>query len=304
MLVQIVSGSNIPLSEILSFPVQFPPDALTRMGIATPADKVVFCINLTIGQAAALSLLDADLGRFARSSRDIGIVAVIGNVIMNGVLVAIGGIIMFAGMPKLAAYYMQTSGMTSEAARQVALESADHVAIAFIVFGGAIGTGLMVLAQLKAQVVNTYSGSLSLANLFDVSIGWRPGRALFVIAINVVSFFFLFGDALTLFKDFLNLLGVVTTCLITIMLADYYGAQRLPPPFRCRPVTESVNVSGVAASIIGVAASFVDVPLIHAVPFVGTVIATAITYTAVRGFQGYVTFQKQARAAVETLPIA
>ncbi len=59
----------------------------------------------------------------------------------------------------------------------------------------------MVLAQSKAQVLNTYSGSLALANLFDGAIGWRPGRFLFVVLANIIGLFMLYGQILALVNN-------------------------------------------------------------------------------------------------------
>jgi cytosine permease len=192
------------------------------MGAITPVSKFITCLNLLMGAAGALALIDADLGRYARSSADIGIAAYIGSFCLDILMVVIGGIILFAGMPALIDYYVNVVGLIPEQAGQVAFESTDRIAAAFIIFGGVLGFFLMVAAQVKAQVLNTYSSSLSLANLFDAVFAWRPGRLFFVVLANLLSLLFLYGEILKWFYEFLVSLGILTTCFGSIMLSDYF----------------------------------------------------------------------------------
>jgi cytosine permease len=126
---------------------------------ASDAGKYIFCVNLLAGSAGALALIDADLGRYARSSADIGVAAFLGNFALDVLMIFLGAVIMFAGLPALTAYYVEAAGLTPEAARAMAVASPDRVAAAFIIFGGALGTALMVAPQSKAQVLNIYSSS-------------------------------------------------------------------------------------------------------------------------------------------------
>jgi cytosine permease len=302
VLMRIVGEAHLSLATISQFPTQLPPDALAHLGIKTSTDKLIFCINLMIGQAAPLALLDADLGRFARRTRDVAIAAYLGTFAVNILMVAVGGIIMFAGMPTLIAYYTHTEGLAPEAARLLAVQSPDHVAVSFIVFGGLLGTLLMVFAQLKAQVLNTYSVSLALTNFFDAALRWRPGRLTFVIAANLASFAFLFGDTLIMFEGFLNLAGVITICLISLMLADYYGALLLPARFRYRPAQEQINFAGVAAIVAGLAMSYLGPPFLHVVPFVTSSVVTVLTYLAIHSRQGFLAGRQSVQ--VEAAPLS
>jgi cytosine permease len=222
MMAQILDSSPQPWQEIISFGSQFPPQMLESLGATSDKGKLIFCINLLAGSAGALALLDADLGRYARSSMDIGIAAFLGNFALDVFMIFMGAVIMYAGMPALTEYYVSVAGLSESEAARIAIENPDRVAAAFIVFGGVLGAILMVLAQSKAQVMNTYSSSLSLANLVDAIFSWQPGRFIFVVLANIFSLFFLYGELLTWFNSFLVILGILTMSFAGIMMADYF----------------------------------------------------------------------------------
>ena len=227
MLYVIVGESGQSWQEVVSFGSQLSSEALAGMGTETDTDKLIFCINILSGSMGALALIDADLGRYARSSADIGIAALLGNLAQDMLMIFLGAVILYAGMPALIEYYVSVAGLSPEAAAHIAIENPDRVAAAFIVFGGVLGTVLMVVAQTKAQVLNTYSSSLSLANFVDALFAWRPGRFTFVVAANVLSLFMLYSEILEWFNSFLVILGVLTTCFAGIMLADYFVVRPL-----------------------------------------------------------------------------
>lgn len=222
IMLNVLGTSGHTFSEAFGFASQLPAEALLAMHAATPGDKLAFCVNVLVGSAGALALIDGDLGRYARTSRDVLIAAVLGNVFMDIGMLAIGGAVMYAGMGELISYYVNTAGMTQEAAQQIVLQSPDSIASAFIVFGGVLGTALMLLAQTKAQVLNTYSASLSLTTLFDSILGWRPGRLTFVVLANVIALLMMAESILQWFKPFITILGILTTCISGIIIADYF----------------------------------------------------------------------------------
>jgi len=266
MLARIVGSSGQSVADVLSFGCQLPPDQLAALGADTPLGKLAFGVNVLIGSAGALALIDADLGRYARSSRDIAIAAVIGNLFMDVIMLAVGGVVMYAGLPALTEYYVQNQGLSPAEVAKLAFDSPDRIATAFIVFGGIAGAILMVLAQSKAQVLNTYSSSLALTNLADSLLGWKPGRMIFVVLANLLSMLFLAGNVIVWFNAFLTLLGVLTTCFSAIMLADYFLVERLRPRpsiLGSKEVSEPVNWAGVIALGLGfVAAHYLLRPLI------------------------------------------
>ena len=246
MLFDVIASSGQSWASVLQYGAQVPPQMLQAMGADSDSGKFIFCVNVLIGSAGALALMDADLGRYARSSRDIALAALAGNLFMDVVMVAVGGIIMYAGMDQLIAHYVRVDGLAPEAARALALQSPDSVAAAFIIFGGALGTLLMVLAQSKAQVLNTYSASLSLTGMFDALFGWRPGRLLFVVLANLLACLMLSGAILEWVNGFITVLGVLTTCFCGIILADYF----IVAPRRTAAAIPDVNWAGVATLVL------------------------------------------------------
>lgn len=283
IMVDVIATSGQSWSSVLKFGAQVPPEMLQALGATSNIGKFNFCVNVLIGSAGALALIDADLGRYAKSSRDIAIAAVVGNLFMDIVMVAVGGIVMFAGMDQLVDHYVKVVGMTPAAAHAAAMQSPDSVAAAFIVFGGALGTLLMVLAQSKAQVLNTYSASLSLTNLFDVLFGWRPGRFTFVILANVIACLMLVGSILDWFNSFITVLGVLTTCFSGIIIADYFIVQpKIQGMEQEAGSVYGVNFAGVSTVVIGfILAHYV---LNHIVPieFFTSIVVSFVLYPVLR----------------------
>lgn len=248
----VVAGSGLSLAAVLSFGPQVPPEVQSALGATDDGGRLAFCINVLIGSAGALALVDADLGRYARSSKDIGVAALLGNVFMDIGMLAVGGAVLFAGMAELAAYYNSTAGLAAAGAPMAALNGPDSIAAAFIVFGGAIGTLLMFVAQSKAQVLNTYSASLSLTNIFDVSFGWRPGRLTFVILANVFALLMLWGSILDWFHGFITVLGILTTCFSVVIVLDYFLVKpRLSRAMVAASQGEKANWAGLITCALG-----------------------------------------------------
>lgn len=244
MYVVIAAGSN-SIGQLLSFGSQFPPEALKQMGVVTNTDKFIFAINVLIGSAGALALVDADLGRYARRSIDIGIAALMGNIAMDLLMLSVGGVIMYAGGPALVEFYTHSQGMPLEEARHAALQSPDSITASFVVLGGAMGALLLVLAQGKTQVLNTYSASLSLSNLFD-AVNIRPGRLTFVVLANAISLLMIYGNLLGLINSWVTMLGVLTTAFAGIIVADFFIVRRLVGEAESDALArrEAVNWSG------------------------------------------------------------
>ncbi|MBT8446850.1 MAG: cytosine permease [Gammaproteobacteria bacterium] len=283
MMVKIIGQSGLSWSAITSYDSQFPLAALQALGATSDAGKLVFCINLLAGSAGALALIDADLGRYARSSADIGIAALLGNLALDVVMIFLGAVILYAGMSALVEYYMTTAGLSESQAMAVAIENPDRIAAAFIVFGGVTGTVLMVAAQAKAQVLNTYSSSLSLANLFDAVLAWRPGRLVFVILANVLSWLFLAGDILSWFNAFLVSLGVLTTAFAGIMMADYFIVRpRLGHQDTERYGAEAFNWAGLTTLIVAFVLAHYVLVAVMPIEIVSALLVSAAVYPLLR----------------------
>lgn len=283
MVIDVVASSGQSFMQTLTFGTQLPPEAIAAMGINTDGDKFVFGINVLIGSAGALALVDGDFGRYAKRSFDIGAAALIGNISMSLVMLTIGGMVMFAGMGAIVDYFVTVRGMDVGAAHQIALQSPDSIASAFIIFGGVIGAILMVLAQSKAQVLNTYSGSLALTNLFDVTFNWRPGRIVFVVLANVIGLVMLYGKILALVNSWITILGVITTALAMLMITDYFIVRpRLVASGTDAGGDEQVNWSGVISIIAATVLAHYVLNAYIPIEFFTSALTVLVVYPALR----------------------
>ena len=109
----------------------------------------------------------------------------------------------------------------------------------------------MFLAQAKAQVLNCYSSSLCLSNLFDAVFKWRPGRFAFVILANVIALIMLYGHILEFIEAWIKLIGVLLSAIASIIILDYFVVS----PRTGQVENESFNWAGaislVCAVVIG-----------------------------------------------------
>jgi cytosine permease len=227
-------------------------------GFGTGGERFAAVLAILAGSAGALALTDADFARYARSSKDVGILAIGGALMIDFVVVVLGALIVHAGS-KLVATYLESH--PDVAASQQGGTIADKVAwmvnhnsgAYFIVVAGVLGFLLMYAAQAKAQVLNTYSGSLSLANLCDGLVGWRPGRFAMVVLGNAIGLVFVAGGILDLVFRYLGILGVTTTAIAGVIVADYFivRGRQLADPSRIENVNWAGVVSVLTASISG-----------------------------------------------------
>jgi len=177
-------------------------------------------------------------------------------------------------------FYMTHEGLSHEAANRAVLAGPDSIAAALIVFGGGIGALVMAMGQSKAQVLNTYSASLSLSNLFDVTCQWRPGRFLFVVMANAIGLVMLYGRILEAVNSYITVLGVITTAFASVVVLDYYFVSK-----RVAAAGDDVapiNWAGVT-TVVGASAlsHFVLSPYIP-VQFAVTLVLCSIFYPGLR----------------------
>lgn len=253
IIVDILNQSGRPLAEAFLFPTQVPSEMLAQMGIESEWDKFIFSLNILLGPSCALALNTADFGRYGKSAAHVGAAATIGILFQSLIIMIIGGVLMYAGAPAMTEYYTSVAGMGADEARQSVLRSPDSIAATFMVFAGTLGFLLMLLAQAKAQVLNTYSSSLCLANLFDAAVKWRPGRVFFVVLANIIALVMLYGHILELVEAWIRLLGVLLSSLAGVIIMDYYfTSRRLPRPVGEKIVEDKVNWAGVITIIASV----------------------------------------------------
>ncbi|KAA3628647.1 MAG: purine-cytosine permease-like transporter, partial [Proteobacteria bacterium] len=236
----------------LLFGSQLDPVTLSGMGVETTWDKFVFSLNILIGPSCALALNTADFGRYGKSTAHVAVAAGIAIFFQSLLIMLVGGVLMHSAAPAMTDFYIASAGMTPEQAGAQVLRSPDSIAATFIVFGGLTGFVLMLLAQAKAQVLNTYSSSLCIANLFDALFRWRPGRVFFVIVANAIALAMLYGHILEFVEAWIKLLGVLLSALAGIIIMDYYVVRPALEQAGDQPVGESVNWAGVATLAIAI----------------------------------------------------
>ncbi len=234
------------------------------------------------GSAGALALCDADYARYAKTPRDVIIMAYAGSFMMDIVIMIAGAVIVFGGMGPaihyLVAHHMATASHAPAAADAMA---ANDTGAFFIVLSAVVGFILMYAAQVKAQTLNTYSGSLALTNLFDAVGKWRPGRFWMVVLGNVIALLMAAGGILGLIDSWLNILGVMTMAFVAVMLADYYIVRKKTLADHAR--VESVNVAGVTSVVLGVVIAMV-LETTHLFPlgFLTSLIVVLVSYPLLR----------------------
>ncbi|MER5179116.1 hypothetical protein ABT009_12230 [Streptomyces sp. NPDC002896] len=238
-----ISKSSVGLGDIWSYTPQH----------ASP-DNVTAALAAIGGIAGALALTGADFGRYARTSKDVGVMAIGGSIVVNLVVVIIGTLIFMAGDSVVAAWLEDPANAGAAAAQagdttaqKLAFMSHSNVGGYFIVLAGVLGFVVMYAAQAKAQVINTYSGSLALSNLSDAVTRRSPGRFWMVVAGNVIGLLAIKGDILDLINSWLGVLGILTTSLCTLVITDFFWVRRRRPAPADR--VENFNWAGILAML-------------------------------------------------------
>lgn len=246
-----LNDSSVSLGELFAAGPVVP-------GFESGGARFTAVLSILAGSAGALALVDADFARYARSTKDVGILAVGGAVMIDIVVVVLGTVLIHAGSGAVSDYL---TAHPDAAATQVGASVADKVAwmIAnnsgafFVVLAGGLGFVLMYVAQVKAQVLNTYSGSLSLSNLADGVLGRSPGRVVMVVVGNAIALLMVGGGILGLIGSYLGILGVTTTALAGVIIGDFFIVRRrqVADPAEVEVVNWAGVISVVAAALLG-----------------------------------------------------
>lgn len=281
LLLSVIDRTQQSWLSVTSFGTQLQPDRLAALGVVSEQDKLIFCINVLAGSGGALALLSADLGRYAKRSVDVGVAVGLGAVACCIGMVLAGGAIMYSSVPLLAEGLVTAGVAAQDEAVRLASSSPEKVAAAFILIGGALGAALVVAAQSKAQVINTYSSSLSLTNIFDALLQWRPGRVACVVIANLLSLALLGGELLSWFYVFLETLGILTTCFATVIVADYFIVRRQQD---ASLAPETVNRAGIVTIVAAfISAEFV-LPTLIPIKSVSAIVTALALYPLLRIF--------------------
>ena len=273
-----VVDSHQTLGQILA---SGPADPHTPIG---PTFLTV--IAILAGSAGALALVDADYARYARSTKDVGILAVGGSIMIDIVVVVLGAVIVHASNATVASYLhanpaSAASQVGSTIAEKINWMIANNTGAYFIILFGVTGFILMYVAQIKAQVLNTYSGSLTLSNLVESVSGKTGSRVVMVIVGNVVALAMIAFNILGLINSFLGILGVTTTALATVVIADFFLVRRRRPAQTDE--LEQVNWAGVVSVVVAaVAGSVLSQVGVTPLGFLVSLIVVLVLYPLLR----------------------
>jgi len=284
MLFRVLVESDARGDSAFLFESQLDADVLANMGISSSVDKFVFALNLLVGPACALALNTADFGRYGKSTGHVAAAAMTAIFTQSLIMLIVGGIVMKSAAPGMMQYFTDVAGIPEAVARQRLLQSPDSIAATFMVFGGMVGFLLMILAQAKAQVLNNYSSSLCIANLFDALFGWRPGRLTFVILANIIALLMLYGDILHFVEEWIKLLGVLLSALAATIIVDYFFVS---PRFSSVDSTvddspTSVNWAGIVAIVSAVILAHWLLKPVQPVEVLSSLVCVAVIYPVLR----------------------
>ncbi|MCG2622582.1 cytosine permease [Arthrobacter sp. I2-34] len=258
-----------------------------RPGEVTPV-QIMTVLSMMIGMAGALSLVGADFARYARTPKDVGIMAVGGNIIVNFLVVSLGALLYQAGDAVVARFLSDSANAGIAAAQQGGsiVEKVQYLAHSnpgayFVILSGFLGFLVMYAAQIKAQVINTYSGSLTLANLYDAVLGRKPNRIAMVVAANVIALISVWANILGVITQYLGLLGILTFSLCALVIADFFIVRKRRPADTAK--VERFNWAGLIAVVAGSGVSyFLTATGIFPLGFLLTLVLTPLIYVLLR----------------------
>jgi purine-cytosine permease-like protein len=194
----VLLGTAIALSIRMDLPHATDWPTFMPPGGTIGGAGLLTCIGILNGIVGVQSVLTADYARFIRpEQRGFGALAV--------------GVV-----PQIASFFlMGTVGIWFAIRFQNANPGIYMVAVM-----GAWGAAYTVLSQLRINVINVYSGSLSLANFFARVVGFTPGRVFWVMAAALLALVAMLGDVLGHVGPVLTFQGVFMFAWAASMVAD------------------------------------------------------------------------------------
>ncbi|HEX6448294.1 MAG TPA: hypothetical protein VF060_02415 [Trebonia sp.] len=290
--------SGVPLSAAFSY-------AGSTLEGGSFSSRLVTVIGLLGGQAGALILVNADYCRYARSRKAAGGVNLTGAIMLDVVGILMGILVLIGGNGLVARYlishHMATAG---NAIAQATTLAGTNTGAYFVVLSTMAGFLLMYVAQAKVQVLNVYSGSLALSNLWYVLTGRKPGRLAMIIATNIICLILIalnvFGKLATVVSD----LGIVIIGFIALSIADYYIVRR-GAAVKQDAAVERVNWAGLLTLVFAsVVAYILQVSGVFHFGFVAATIMVLAVYPPMRAKvlrPGWGTSHEDLAAAADSL---
>ncbi|REB73247.1 cytosine permease [Bacillus sp. 522_BSPC] len=180
-------------------------------------------IVIVVGTFAVGAVVQPDISRFARSSKDSWIAMTVGMFIANGFIV-------FAG-----------------AVTSLAMGTGDLPAAMLQLGLGIPAILILIAAQWTSNDSNLYSSSLSFANILNMK------RSKIVLFVGVVGTIMGAAGIADYFVGFLSTLGVLIPPIAGVMIADYFVVNKEKYKFSQDVRYQQVKWKALVAWILGVA---------------------------------------------------
>ncbi|MFK2827259.1 cytosine permease [Bacillus sp. B190/17] len=228
--------------------------------------SLLACIGIMNGLVGIMALLVSDYARFIKKEEfKIGVFAV-GFIPQLVCFLLMGMIGIWFGV-------------------QMGEENPGVFFVQILGIGGALFT---ILTQLRINITNLYSSSLSLANFFENVFKFKPGRNFWVVFTSIAAIILMLGGVMDHLGSLLTFQGVFLLSWAAVLLCDAFVVKRLlkigPKYFEHRQeylyAWNPVGVvSLIAASVIGSLAAFgyMGVFLQNVAAFFAAVIAFVLT---------------------------
>lgn len=203
------------------------------------------------------SVITPDMTRFNRSAADVVKQTVVGITLGEYVIGLIGVLLAHA------------------------VKSSDVIAIVTST-SGVVGVLILIVATLKINDWNLYSGSLGIVNILDSTFGRRVNRAMVTIVIGVLGTILSAAGILQKFVGFLIVLGVTIPPIAGIMVVDYYVLRRFRAELdesRARGgLPNALEALNPVTIVSWAAASYVGYAVHWGIPALNSLLAAAILY--------------------------
>ncbi|WP_339226168.1 cytosine permease [Oceanobacillus sp. FSL K6-2867] len=174
-------------------------------GVQVGGTALLLCIGMQNGILGLMTMLASDYARFLKKEdRKVGSIAIgfVPQIVCFGIMGLLGiwfGVRMLEPNPGVYLVHL-------------------------IAFGGVIFT---IVTQIRINVTNLYSGSLSLANFFENIFNFKPGRPFWVVVTGFISIGLMLGGILDHLTAALTFQGVVLLSWAAILIADALVVKKL-----------------------------------------------------------------------------
>ncbi|MGI6034082.1 MAG: hypothetical protein ACOX69_11740 [Coriobacteriales bacterium] len=237
-----------------------------------PLQGFSYGVNYAVMTSGLLALFAADFTRFARKSRDLVPISLVGS--LFAILTYIfGALITYYGFDAAYQYFMASGSYDATGAANAAI---TNPGISLVLASGGIGLAIICLSQMKVETSNSIGGANAVSNIFDSLFGVKLPWPVAVIIANAIGLVFIFGNILDKVNAFMSIGSILTIGWCVLLITDYYvvrGPMHIGLRHMPLDKIEAVNWRGVVTLIIVTAvnswlyaAGIVSVPILVVAP--------------------------------------